>query len=142
MSKMPAVKAFLLVMTSAGFLVAEDKPATCGDLLAELHKKPKNLEFMSCSRHMELQGKPWKAVYRVTGTHAAEIEQFLIREFRIKKITHACCDWASTQNSYVAKDGRVFIVEMGSGETLVHTREQWRKIPYFDVEVELETEEP
>jgi hypothetical protein len=31
---------------------------------------------------------------------------------------------------------------MGSGETLIERKDQWRKIPYFSVEVELETEEP
>ncbi len=142
MSKMLVVKVFFLLMVLAAVLVAGDNPVICGDLLAELHKKPNNLEFISCSRHMDLQGRPWAAIYRVPGSHAAEGEQFLVREFHIKKVTHACCEWASTQNSYMDKNGRVLILEMGSGETLVRTKDQWRKIPYFDVEVELETEEP
>jgi ribosomal protein L24E len=136
------LNAFLLIACSVGVLAAQDKPSANCDLLAKLQKKPKSLEFVSCSRHMELQGKPWMAIYRVDGTHAAEVEQFLVREFGMKKVTHTCCEWASTQNSYVHKDGRVFIFEMGSGETLINRKDQWSKIPYFNVEVELETEEP
>ncbi len=116
--------------------------ASCDDLLAGLHKKPKQLEFVECKSRPDLQGKPLRATYRVKGANAAEVERYLSTAFGMQPLKNNCCLWESGQRTFQGKDGRVYYLSMGSGETPITQRAEWRKIPYFYVEFSQETEEP
>lgn len=115
---------------------------SCGDLLAGLHKKPKQLEFVQCKPRPDRQGKPLEATYRVKGANAAEVERYLSVAFAMKRLTNACCVWESGERDFQEKDGHTYYLSMSSGETLITKRAEWKKIPYFYVEFCRETEEP
>lgn len=143
------VKACLLVMVASAVLVrAEDKPAaTCGDLLAELNRKPNNLEFVSCSKDTEGIGKPLDARYRVAGVHAVEVEKYLIQNFHLPRLRKSCCQWDGKPGYYKGGKYQWYEVRMGAEEgdnakAFAATRAEWRKIPYFYVNVEVLTEDP
>jgi hypothetical protein len=118
---------------------------TCGDFLAGLHKKPRNLEFVSCTSQPEAQGKPLKAEYRVKGENAAAVENYLVQNFHMKRLKKSCCQWDGPAGSY-NHAGELFQVRMTSDEdtatVAAATRADWRKLPYFHVEVTLDTEAP
>ncbi len=135
-------RALVLVVGFTALVHAEDKFA-CGDFLALLHQKPKQLEFLSCTAHPDRQTKPLDALYRVRGADTAVVERSLSAAFGMKKIVNRCCVWEpEKQSGFVARDGRRYELWMGTDETLIHQRDQWKKIPYFYVDVELATEEP
>jgi hypothetical protein len=139
------IKAFLFLVVVTGGAFAENKLApTCGDLLAELHRKPRNLEFIRCTKETGAQGKPLKASYRVAGVHALEVEQYLIQNFHLPRLRKSCCQWDG-KPGYYERGKDEFLIWM-SGEdgatAAAATRAEWRKIPYFYIEVELPTESP
>ena len=98
--------------------------SSCQDFLATLHKKPKDLEFQSCKQRSDLQDAPFEASYRVAGSHAAEVESFLAKELKIKKLRRNCCLWESTDNSYRDEEGRGFRISMSTDETRISNRNQ------------------
>lgn len=57
----------------------------CGDLLAIYAKKPANLEFLKCEI---IDGGQTlvRATYRVTGKNSQEVEDFLVNNYRMKKL--------------------------------------------------------
>lgn len=114
----------------------------CDDLLATLGKKPKNLEFLDCKQKTELQGEPWEATYRVPGSHAAQVENYLIKELHIKKLQRTCCSWESSENSYRDNNNRLFVISIAAEETTVDKKEQWDKVPYFYIKATLYREDP
>lgn len=114
----------------------------CDDFLARLHKKPNHVEFQGCQQQTQLQNTPFQATYRVPGIHAAEVESYLARAFKIKKMRRNCCVWESTDNFYRDKQGRAFVISMATEETTISSREQWPKIDYFYVIVDWYQEEP
>ena len=114
----------------------------CDDFLKTLDKKPNNLEFLGCKQRTDLQGKPWQASYRVAGSHAADVESYLTKEFGIKKLHRTCCVWESTQNSYRDEQGRLFLISMSTEETTIDSRDRWARIHYFYVKVSRYPEEP
>lgn len=134
------------VLIVAFVLVAPVFPASgnspCGDFLARLHKKPDNLEFQGCQQQTKLQNTPFEATYRVPGIHAAEVESYLAREFKIKKLSRNCCVWESTENFYRDKRSRAFVISMATEETTISSRDQWPKIDYFYVVVDWYRDEP
>ncbi len=139
-----ALTAALLVTVPAPFLRAQDKGASCGDLLAELHQKPSQLEFMSCSQHKDLQGKPFKATYRVPGTQAVAVENFLVQHVHLPRLKKSCCQWDGPPG-YYNRGNDQFLISMVAEDNPNHatlTRAEWRKIPYFYVEISLDTEAP
>ena len=134
----PTVLMFLFLVQ---VVIAADREA-CADFLAAMHTKPTHLEFLGCKRRTDLQGQPLEARYRVSGTHAAAVEHFLVTEFKIKELHRTCCVWESTQNSY--RDDRLglLLISMSTEETTVTSKSQWPKIRYFYVTVARYTEEP
>lgn len=137
----------LLWACYAVFAYAQDKPpATCGDFLSQLQKKPKNLEFIECKPHPEEQTKPLVAKYRVKGIYAAGVERYLSRTFGMNRLINHCCLWEiggqPGHAEFHKEDGQIYLLWMSSEETRHSTRDQWPKIHYFYVEVELETELP
>lgn len=119
----------------AVFVFAAHADSLCDDFLAALHKKPKDLEFLGCRQRTDLQNSPSEASYRVEGRHAAEVESYLTKELKIKRLERTCCVWESTQNSYRDRHDRLFVISMTTDETTVGSREQWKQIPYFYVKV-------
>ena len=115
---------------------------SCEDLLASLGKKPDALEFVGCKERSDLQGAPLQASYRVAGAQAADVEGSLAKELGLKTLKRTCCLWESTENSSRDKDGRSVVITMATEETTVDRREDWGKIPYFYVTVNLYREDP
>jgi Domian of unknown function (DUF4952) len=116
--------------------------SSCDDFLTALHKKPKDLEFRGCKQQTGLQATPFEASYRVAGIHAAEVESYLARELKVKKLKLNCCLWESTDNFYRDKEGRAFMLSMSTQETIISSRNQWAKIAYFYVLVDWYRDEP
>jgi hypothetical protein len=114
----------------------------CEDVLAAMHQKPKGLKFVTCKPRPDLQGQPMEATYRVPGTRAAEVEAYLVRELNVKKLHRTCCVWESMENSYRDKGHHLLIITMATEETLVDKREEWGKIPYFQVTVSRFLDDP
>jgi len=134
-------RALPLALLWGGMLVARAESG-CGDFLAALHQKQKDLVFQGCKQRTDLQGGPWEASYRVAGSRAAEVESHLAREFNIKRLQRTCCLWESAQNSYRDKQGRLFVISMSTEETTIDSRNQWAKIPYFYVKMDRYREDP
>jgi Domian of unknown function (DUF4952) len=127
-------------LLAAPFLLAAD--SSCDDFLSMMEKKPKDLEFIGCKQRTDLQGEPFEATYRVAGTRAAQVETYLVREFKVKRLRRTCCVWESVQNSYRDKQGRLFIISMSTDETTIGARTRWARIPYFHVTVARYREDP
>jgi hypothetical protein len=115
---------------------------SCAELLAALEKKPENLEFLECKERSDLQGAPSQARYRVAGAKAADVESYLAKELTLKTLRRTCCLWESVENSFRDKSGKLYVLTMSSEETTIDTREEWAKIPYFFVTVNLYREDP
>ncbi len=133
---------FLLPVFAFTFVLVARGNSSCEDFLAALHKKPKDLEFQSCKQQTDLQDAPFEASYRVAGIHAAEVESYLARELKIKKLRRNCCVWESTDNSYRDREGRAFRISMSTEETTISRRNQWAKITYFYVIVDWYRDDP
>lgn len=141
---MPRCAAVGLALIAALVVAACAKRAdgSCQDLLAAIDKKPANLEFVDCKERSDLQGAPQQASYRVTGAHAAGVERDLAKELAVKALQRTCCVWESVENSFRDKDGRLFVIAMATEETKIDQRDQWSKIPYFVVTVNLYRDDP
>jgi len=126
----------------AAAALASGADAPCDDILAGLHKKPKDLEFVGCKQRADLQGQPREASYRVAGSRAAAVESYLAKELKIKKLRRTCCVWESTENSYRDRKARLYTITMSTEENVIGSRSQWPKIPYFYVTVDQYQEEP
>jgi hypothetical protein len=119
----------------APWLLVAQNDSTCGDLLAAIQKKPTSLEFQSCRQRADLQGKPDEADYRVPGSHAAEVENFLAKEAGLKRLQRTCCIWESVKNPFEDRSGQRLEITMATEETTIDKKKQWAKIPYFYVKV-------
>jgi hypothetical protein len=150
----PGLALFLALVMAAfallpgGAAVARDRPAnvsagaaTCGDFLAQLRKKPPHVAFVSCTAQPARQGKPLRALYRVSGVHAARTEALLIKSVGLARLKHSCCQWDAPPAQFRAADGRDYAVSMVSAETSVARRVHWRKIARFEIIVETLTED-
>ena len=135
-------RAVILIVSSSALLAAQEKP-TCGDFLEQLHAKPQYLEFVECKPNLrDEQTKPLVAHYQVKGIHAAAVERALHNSFAMSRMKRICCIWESPERAFHSKDGHIYYLSMGSGETLLYKRSDWGKIPYFYVDFSLQTQEP
>jgi hypothetical protein len=132
----------VLALVIAIAACANRADGSCGDVLAELEKKPDTLEFVSCKERSDLQGAPQQASYRVAGVKAADVEGFLTKELALKALQRTCCLWESTENAFRDKAGRPLVITMATEETTIDKREDWGKIPYFYVTVSRYREDP
>lgn len=111
---------------------------TCRDYLAQWQLKPEHLEFQRCqpARQVDHPSK-LTAIYRVTGSQAAGVEDFLHEEFGMTRIRHICCHWhGHPWGNYQDAAGQSYSVLMYSEETLLQERSDWPQIPTFTVVVE------
>jgi len=146
MSALRFLLGLLLLAATGAFAVAADNAPTCGDFLAQLGKKPKHLEYTGCKHNEGGQQEEWIAQYRVTGVHAAEVEAFFVKTFRMTWLKKSCCQWDGGTGSYMQRSDRLFGVEMTSEEdnkeTASRSRSIWAKIPFFYVQISLTTSSP
>ncbi|MCU1719540.1 DUF4952 domain-containing protein [Pseudomonas sp. 5P_3.1_Bac2] len=116
---------------------------TCGDLLARIGHKPAAIEYQSCEIEKDKQGTPSTALYRVKGSHAAEVEKYLSTQFNMPALKRSCCRWDAPNGSYAdEKTGYSYTITMLSDDTSVSERENWPQIPYFHILVSSYSEFP
>ncbi|WP_371928896.1 DUF4952 domain-containing protein [Pseudomonas sp. LD120] len=56
----------------------------CGDFLRTIANPPNAIEFVSCESKPKSQSAPLKAIYRVEGEIAHDVEQYLHRELGVQ----------------------------------------------------------
>ena len=114
----------------------------CRDILTALQRKPSYVQFLDCKQRTDLQGAPFEATYRVTGSRAAGAEGYLIKEFRIKKLSRTCCVWESANNSYSDAQEKSYVISMSTQETIIDKRDLWPRIGHFYITVDLFPDKP
>jgi len=127
------------------------QPPKCADFLVDIKKKPAHLEFVAC-KDVNLHGlAALVSEYRVVGAHAASVEAYFVKTAGMPKLRRACCGWESLPvNAKVQRltglykvQETAYEVSMASGETTIGgTRAQWKKVPYFFVNVVQYLESP
>jgi hypothetical protein len=127
--------------TAAGSPVPVLLTSRCADFLNVLHIKPPHVMFTKCELDKNRQGKPLRAIYRVSGIHAVSTESFLVRTAHLSRLRKSCCQWDSAPSQFTGRDGRGYTIYMMSPETPVNNRKQWRNIPGFEIVVETLTED-
>jgi hypothetical protein len=70
----------------------------CGNFLKSLSKQPKDLLFLECKNGHSAQIKVLRARYRVTGIHAASVEQYFSQRTGMQKLVFLCCGWETVPN--------------------------------------------
>jgi hypothetical protein len=113
----------------------------CGDFLARIQKKPAHVVFDKCTSEPARQGKPLRALYHVRGLYAVRVEAALIKSTGLNKLKRSCCQWDSPTVQFKSAKGQEYSISMVSPETTIAKRTQWRKIPKFEIAVDLMTEE-
>ena len=113
--------------------------AACADFLAKLQKKPAHLKYLSCKHHAGSEGESWIAEYRVRGTYAAEIEDSLVRNFGLARLTKSCCQWDGPAADFTQANAHYEIAmtsDEDSSSVVTTSRSDWPKLPYFHVTVQ------
>lgn len=126
--------AFFLLVSSHGVSASPE----CGDFLRAIANPPSSIEFVSCESKPKSQGAPLKAIYRVEGRSAHDVEQYLHRELGVQgKLKFVCCVWEVRGETFYKdkKTGLGYHIRMGSEETIHNKREEWSKIGYFYITV-------
>lgn len=136
--------------------VAAGTEPVCGDFLAMAGKKTIHLEFMGCEPDKNAQLRVLRALYRVPGRDAIEVEKYLVAETGMKPLSFICCFWEPIPGEggrygYLPHDQwpgsedailNQYEVSMASEETLHNTRAKWPQISWFHVSVTLFLETP
>jgi hypothetical protein len=126
------IKAILLAAVSVVLASAQKGyPATCGDLLAELHKKPEHLKFLSCKPHPDDQIKPLVAEYRVEGIYAKAVERYLLKTFVPAPNQKCCASFPEMPSVTFEWKGKTYDLAFRADELGAHTRAQRLKVPHF-----------
>ena len=112
----------------------------CGDFLRRFGTAPvpDSIEFIDCSQ--EPGGQALKSAnYKVKGTGAGQVEEFLQREYSIGRLQFICCGWGPDGGAHGSffSNGHQFTVIMHSWDTVVNDRAAWGEIDFFYVEVVL-----
>ena len=102
---------------------------------------PPHTRFVGCTDLPNQQGKPLRAVYRVSGAFATSAEAYLVKAAGLNRLRRSCCQWDSPPGHFRDASGREFSITMASEETPVRARAGWRKIGRFEITVETLTEE-
>ncbi len=143
--------AFLLVLFCSILVSAEIVAhPPCGDFLKLHNKKPKYLEFIQCEKTQNAQIPTLQATYRVKGKYASGVEKYLIDMFGMQPLQKICCIWETMPNLEGKRYGSLksgwkfyYSIDMGAeNQPDVEKREDWSKIDWFYVTVELPLESP
>lgn len=115
----------------------------CQDFLQAIGRKPDTVEYLGCEQDDASYLQPMTAHYRVSGASAADVETYLQQTFGMPALSYLCCGWSSgAPYFWRAGEGSV-AYEIGMGvESLHHPREQWTKIPSFDIRVGVTRKSP
>nr|WP_298145276.1 DUF4952 domain-containing protein [uncultured Pseudomonas sp.] len=130
----------LVLMLSSCSSLAEP---VCTDFLASISEKPAFVEYLGCKQEVDKQGAPLTATYRVLGSSAIDAERYLQTTFGMEDLKRYCCSWDSTPHFFRDKSSGVgYLVGMASEETTIRTRELWREIEYFYINMSAYSEDP
>ena len=105
---------------------------TCIDYLQELNLKPTNLKYQNCKKVEEPPAVLLKASYIVSGKQAKTIEDFLHKEFGLKRLRFACCGWETSQATYIRNNGDTYSIQMYSLDEFNY-QEKWDDYKEFQV---------
>ncbi|MNK24503.1 hypothetical protein D3C87_428100 [compost metagenome] len=110
--------------------------ARCEDFLQAIGRKPAALQYLGCEQDDASYLQPMTARYRVRGASAAAVETYLHQTFGLPLLTYLCCGWSSGA-PYTWRAGAHSVgYEIGMGvESGHYPREQWDRIPGFEVSV-------
>ena len=64
-----------------------------------------------------------------------------MKSFRLPRLKFLCCGWETRPVQFRDSAGHEYSIFMGSTETIVTRRADWRKIAEFEITVERLTEE-
>ncbi|MCS4233497.1 DUF4952 domain-containing protein [Stenotrophomonas sp. BIGb0135] len=108
----------------------------CQDFLLALGRKPATIEYLGCEQDDASYLQPMTARYRVSGASAVAVEAYLHQTFGMPMLTYACCGWSSGA-PYAWRAGPDAVgYDIGMGvETVRYPREQWARIPGFEIRV-------
>lgn len=139
-TKLAPLLPWLFLLGAGG---AQGAELACGDFLSQLGKKPAYLVYQGCQQNTERQDQPFEARYAVDGKHAQQAEAYLRRAYGLPRLKRYCCAWDSTPHSWRdRRTGYGYVLLMGSGETLVRTRDAWPRIDRFVVQVDGYAQDP
>ncbi len=119
----------------------QESAKKCGDILTQFGTKPEQLEFMNCDV-VDLPQIALSARYRVPGSQASIVEDFLKKKYGMNALHFACCGWEPEWKleaqgpGHFTIPGRYFSITLSSDETGITDRARWSEIPYFYVVVE------
>lgn len=138
-------------------LVPPRAPAAsdCGDVLAQSGLRLPELEFLFCRREGTTEAARLVARYRVRGAQAASVEAALRRHCGMAALQRTAGIWCLPPDGEGRLDGALFGPEAGGGDgnmaagarvgmgevpqgqAVALGREQWSRIAWFSVRVEL-----
>lgn len=115
----------------------------CDDFLASFDKKPLGLEFVGCSAGFYEDAHSVIANYRVAGSHAFSVQEFLHRTSGMPRLIKDCCVWDSVDQSSGKAAGVIYdgaeryYVRMKSSELRLgwNIASDIENIESFDVQV-------
>lgn len=122
--------------------IIPEKQNFCYDILSMVAGKPDHTSLLSCNFFRDSQVL-YLAKYFVSGEHAAETENFLIKHFGMGPLFFVCCVWETRNNQgyvYSANyetDFRILGIDMYSEETLKDERSLWNEADTFYITVSL-----
>lgn len=124
----------LLAIFSIAFISSINNKEECTDFLQELNLKPAHLSFQDCKKVEEAPAVLLKSSYVVSGENAKAIEDFLHKEFGLKRLRFACCGWETSPVTYHAPDGETYDIHMHSLDEFSY-QEKWSDYKAFSVTV-------
>ncbi|WP_080963201.1 MULTISPECIES: DUF4952 domain-containing protein [Pseudomonas] len=127
------VSIFLCLSSHVAFAADE-----CGDFLRAMVGASDTIEYVKCDSEPERQSAPLTAIYRVKGSDAQAVEQYLHEKFGVGEyLKFVCCIWeVRGMTSYEdKKTGIWYHIRMSSEETVYNKREDWGRIGYFYITV-------
>ncbi len=110
----------------------------CIDILAQIKTLPKELELIECD--FSKTQRPISVKYKVSGSEARIVEQFLQKEFHMAKLVFLCCGWepqGGNTGYFEIAEYEGLNITMYSEETLIKDHKEWNKITSFYVEADV-----
>jgi len=116
----------------------------CGDFAAAWNEKPASMSFVGCEQISSPPGEGLRATYLVDGAAAAEVEEFLQREFGLPSLAFVCCYWTTSNVGgpawyYIDETETSVSIDMHSEEAVrespgrleVLNRQDWHKLRFY-----------
>lgn len=116
-------------------------PQQCGDVLAQMHLKPRGVRHIGCIYLPDRQGNPFQATYHVPGQYAARAERLFVLAVGMPSLRRSCCQWDAPPHWFRGADGQQYGITMVSDETGARSRAAWPGIPVFEIVTERYTED-